>query len=65
MYRVIGALCLMALPAHAETLLQQVTGTWTLTSGYEVAANGTKTAGKNAAGRHHADRRVATLCRPR
>jgi hypothetical protein len=30
-------------PAHAETLLQQVTGTWTLISGYEVAADGTKT----------------------
>jgi hypothetical protein len=43
MYRMVAALCLMALPAHAETLLQQVTGTWTLTSGYELAADGTKT----------------------
>jgi hypothetical protein len=45
MRRVICALCvgLLALPAHAESLLQQVTGVWTLTSGSEQAADGTKT----------------------
>ena len=43
MYRLIGALCLMALPAHAESLLQQISGVWTLTSGSEVAVDGTKT----------------------
>jgi len=43
MYRVISVVCLLALPAHAETLTQQVAGAWTLTSGSEVAADGTKT----------------------
>ena len=43
MYRLIGALCLMALPAHAESLMQQVTGAWTLTSGSEVLPDGSKT----------------------
>jgi hypothetical protein len=43
MYRVIGALCLMALPAHAETLLQQVTDLGHSPPANEVAANGTKT----------------------
>lgn len=45
MYRVIGALAigLSALPAHAESLMQQVAGTWTLTSGSEQFADGRKT----------------------
>jgi hypothetical protein len=42
MYRAVGVLCLLALPAHGETLLQQVAGTWTLTSGVEVKADGSK-----------------------
>jgi hypothetical protein len=43
--RVICARCVghLALPAHAESLLQQVTGVWTLTSGSEQAVDGTKT----------------------
>jgi hypothetical protein len=43
MYRIIGALFigLLALPAHAESLLQQVAGAWTLTSGSEKMADGT------------------------
>ena len=43
MYRVICALCLVALPARAESLLQQVAGVWMLTSGSEQAADGTRT----------------------
>jgi hypothetical protein len=34
---------LITLPAHAESLLQQITGAWTLTSGSEQIADGTKT----------------------
>ncbi len=41
-YRVIGTLCLLALPAHAETLMQQVASAWTLISGSEVMPDGTK-----------------------
>ena len=42
MYRITGALCLglLAVPAHAESLLQQVAGAWTLTSGSEKMADG-------------------------
>jgi hypothetical protein len=43
MYRIFGALFvgLLAGPAHAESLLQQVAGAWTLTSGSEKMADGT------------------------
>jgi len=43
MYRQIATLCvaLLAVPAHAESLLQQVAGAWTLTSGSERMADGT------------------------
>ena len=43
MYRIIATLCvgLLAVPAHAESLLQQVAGAWTLTSGSEKMADGT------------------------
>ena len=35
-------LSLLALPAHAEGLMQQVSGVWTLTSGAEQMPDGTK-----------------------
>jgi Lipocalin-like domain len=43
MYRIIATLCagLLAVPAHAESLLQRVAGAWTLTSGSEKMADGT------------------------
>ena len=43
MYRIFGVLFvgLLAGPAHAESLLQQVAGAWTLTSGSEKMADGT------------------------
>jgi hypothetical protein len=43
MYRIFGVLFvgLLAGPAHAEGLLQQVAGAWTLTSGSEKMADGT------------------------
>jgi len=43
MYRIFGALfvCLLALPAHADSLLQQIAGAWALTSGSEKKADGT------------------------
>ena len=43
MYRIIATLCagLLAVPANAESLLQQVAGAWTLTSGSEKMADGT------------------------
>jgi hypothetical protein len=43
MYRIVGTLCfgLLAVPAHADSLLQQVAGAWTLTSGSEKMADGT------------------------
>ena len=42
MYRIFGVLFvgLLAGPAHAESLLQQVAGAWTLTSGSEKMADG-------------------------
>jgi hypothetical protein len=46
MYRVIGAalgIGLMTLSAHADSLVQQVSGAWTLTSGSEQMPDGTKT----------------------
>jgi hypothetical protein len=43
-YRLIGtlAICLLAVPAHAKSLMQQVAGAWTLTSGAEQMPDGTK-----------------------
>jgi hypothetical protein len=44
MYRLIGALAisLLAAPARAESLMQQMAGAWTVTSGAEQMPNGTK-----------------------
>jgi hypothetical protein len=45
MYRVISAalgISLVALPEHAESLMQQVSGAWTLTSGAEQMPDGSK-----------------------
>ena len=43
MYRIIATLCagLLVVPAHAESLLQQVAGAWSLTSGSEKMSDGT------------------------